>query len=156
MARVECPWCLCLFLHVSLHVSLMVLWWWLWARWLRLGPLPAFVCILDVFCLMFLPVSRQNASSWVSSCIALCVESLPLFSLLAVALAREKTFCSAVVALPVDLVPPSVGWSFLRSGTSTSWRKCRNASNTNCERLTVFRCSRVSGIPLSVGHPKCF
>ena len=100
MARVECPWCLCLFLHVSLHVSLMVLWWWLWARWLRLGPLPAFVCILDVFCLMFLPVSRQNASSWVSSCIALCVESLPLFSLLAVALAREKTFCSpAVVAL---------------------------------------------------------
>ena len=148
MARVECPWCLCLFLHVSLHVSLMVLWWWLWARWLRLGPLPAFVCILDVLCLMFLPVSRQNASSWVSSCIALCVESLPLFSLLAVALAREKTFCSAVVALPVDLVPPSVE-AFWGAGHRPLGG---NAGTPQIQTARGWQC----GIPLSVGHPKCF
>ena len=39
-----------------------------------------------------------------------------------------------------DLVPPRVvgSMSFLRNMTSTSWRKCRNASATNCERLTGF------------------
>ncbi len=173
-ARVGCPWCLCVSLHVSLHVSLMVLWW-LWARWLQLEPLPASVCVLDVvFHVSSRPVSLHNASSWVSWCISLCVKSCLCFLFLQLHSCYQRknrlqsclccrslslSLCLSGVVMPfasfsnfpfADLVPPRVvGWmSFLRNMTSTSWRKCRNASNTNCERLTVFRLRSRVGITL--------